>query len=376
MDIKQISGAVNSIMTEELGDTATLLQEDLSNFVDVGKAVTNAIGVEPFTGKLIDRVNRIDFDNREYRGSAPDIFMTNWEYGSAIEVAEAEVIDAVNSPTWALVNNTTINQDVFTQPQIESKIYNKIEVLEYDLSKPMVQVNSALNGPQEFLNFMAFLESIVRKSMRAQSDAIVMRTINNYIAESVYLGKNIKMLALYNLLFTPTPTKAEALYSKDFWRFFAKTWSNYHKYIQRMSKLNTPTGFANFANKEDVKGIMLQDCASIASYYLDADTFHKELVEIQGAETVPYWQMSGQAGYAFDDISAIDVKLASDNTKTVQQSDIIGILYDRFAIGANHYNSRVRTHVNDKGEFLNSFYKVDMGYFNNLNKCGVVFTLD
>ena len=119
---------------------------------------------------------------------------------------------------------------------------------------------------------------------------------------------------------------------------------------------------------------MLADFEKAASTYLYADTWHNGDVKLPTAETVPYWQGSGE-NYGFAKTSAINVKIntGSDAATAVTASGILAIMYDHDAMGVCNTDRRVTTQYNAKAEFFNNFYKYDASYFNDLNENFVVF---
>ena len=113
------------------------------------------------------------------------------------------------------------------------------------------------------------------------------------------------------------------------------------------------------------------------SAFLQSDTFHEELVKLPQADVVPYWQGSGTS-YALADTTAIDVEvLDTTGTKqSVSQAYIVGVMFDRDALGVTGYNRRVPSKWVAKAEFYNYWYKEDAGYFNDYNENFVVFIAD
>ena len=103
---------------------------------------------------------------------------------------------------------------------------------------------------------------------------------------------------------------------------------------------------------------------------MQSDTFHNQYTALSGCETVPFWQGSG-TGYDFSDTSKINVKTSDGHT--VSQSGILGVLFDRYALGVSNLNRRVTSNYNAKAEFYNNYYKMDAGYFNDANENFVVF---
>ena len=116
--------------------------------------------------------------------------------------------------------------------------------------------------------------------------------------------------------------------------------------------------------------VMLADFKKAANVFLQSDVFHDTLTELPNADIVPYWQGSGQ-GYGFTDISSINIKTASGSNVTA--SGILGVMFDRDALGVTNLDRRVTTNYNPKAEFYNNWYKFDAGYFNDTNENFVVF---
>ena len=102
---------------------------------------------------------------------------------------------------------------------------------------------------------------------------------------------------------------------------------------------------------------------------MQSDTFHNEFTAFPSAETVSYWQGSGE-GFSFDSVSKINV---THDAHTVATSGILGVMFDRDALGVTNQNDRVDTAYNAKAEFYNNFYKRDASFFNDVNENFVVF---
>lgn len=48
-------------------------------------------------------------------------------------------------------------------------------------------------------------------------------------------------------------------------------------------------------------------------------------------------------------------------------------MFDKWAVGVANLDRRVTSHYNAAAEFYNNFYKMDAGYFNDLNENFLVF---
>ena len=65
--------------------------------------------------------------------------------------------------------------------------------------------------------------------------------------------------------------------------------------------------------------------------------------------------------------------MKSASGATVSISGVLGVMFDRDALGVTNLDKRVTTNYNAKAEFFNNYYKFDAGYFNDTNENFVVF---
>ena len=119
--------------------------------------------------------------------------------------------------------------------------------------------------------------------------------------------------------------------------------------------------------------VLLSDFAKAAQTYLYSDTFNRGDVLLPQAETVPFWQGSGK-NYEFADTGHIHIK--ESGGKAVDISGVLGVMFDRDALGVCNLDRRVTTNYNAKAEFFNNYYKFDAGYFNDTNENFVVFFIE
>ena len=119
--------------------------------------------------------------------------------------------------------------------------------------------------------------------------------------------------------------------------------------------------------------------ASACDSYLQADTYHNELVKLPMYEEVNYWQAPGQA-FAFEDVSKINIKnleLATEDNATgaIEQGGIIAFLHDYDSCGSIIMRRRSNSIYNPRAERFNIFEKADKGYMVDLTENAVVFYL-
>lgn len=387
MEISQVATLANDVTKELLGDSA-VVAEDLSNVVDIGKAIFDNVSYDKYVKTLVDHVGRMVFVDRKYTGGMASLYRDSWEYGAVMEKLTPNTLpEAVENDSWKLVNGTSYDPNVFTQPDVSAKFFNKRTTLEVDLSIADRQAKSAFSSAGQLNSFVSMLFNNIDTTLTVKQEALAQRTINNLIAQTVhnefpagtYTGSGVKavnLLKLYNDAFSTSITAANCLYNPEFIRFASMIISRYIKRMKKVSQLFNTGELPRFTPDNKKHLILHSDFTTAADSYLQSDTFHNEYTKLPGSEDVAYWQGSGSA-FDFADTSNIHVigedPADSSSTIEVNISGVIGVMFDHDAAGITNLDKRVTSNYNPKAEFTNYFYKVDCGYFNDLNENCVVF---
>lgn len=389
MEIKQIYSLINSVSNEVLGKT-DIVTEDLSGVVDMGTAVFNANAVDNYVKSLVNHIGKVVFVNRPYSGKIPSVLMDAWEFGSVLEKVTADIPTAEENDSWNLTDGTEYKQDVFHNPKVTAKFFNSKVTFEVPISITERQVKESFSSASQLNGFISMIYSAVEKSLTIKTDALVMRTITNMIAETLNADKTafvpsgktapdytsastvrcVNLLKLYNGVKGTTLTASKAVTDPDFIKYASYTMGLYSDRMQSISTLFNVGGKERFTPKDALHVVLLSDFAKAAQTYLYSDTYNKNEVLLPNAETVPCWQASG-TDYAFTNVSKIDVK--SSSGVSVSLGGVLGVMFDRDALGVCNSNRRVTTNYNAKAEFFNNYYKFDAEYFNDTNENFVVF---
>ena len=383
MEVKQIYELMNTVTNEVLGKSDLVL-EDLSNVVDVGTEIFNASAVDNYVRSLVDHIGKVVFVNRPYTGSVPSVLMDGWEYGSVCEKIIADMPEATENESWQLEDGASYDPNIFYQPKVSAKFFNKRVTFEVPMSFTEKQVKESFSNSAQLNGFISMLYNEIDKSMTVKIDSLVMRTIANMIGTTVYSDyqataqseksgvKAVNLLKLYKdrNASASEMTASQAITNPDFIRFASYIMGMYEKRLAKISTLFNVGGKARFTPSDMLHVVLLADFASSAGAYLQSDTFHNEFVALPKAEIVPYWQGSG-TGYNFTDTSKINVKMPDNNS--IEVNGILGVMFDRDSLGVCNKDRRVTTNYNAKGEFWNQWAKFDCEYFNDTNENFVVF---
>ncbi len=394
MKITQLASILNGTLSttgiiDQVTGAAAVAAEDLSNIVDMGKAVLDYTGesnvnYDSFMRNLIDQVGKVMFVDRKYTSQAPNILKDGWEYGSILQKVRCEVPEARDNATWDLFNypvdGGAAYPDPFelSKPTASAKFFNSKATYEVPITLTDVQLREAFRSAAEFGRFIAMIENRIAMKMTLCNDALIMATIANLIAQKINAGSGVNILALYNGDSETPLSAADALRDKEFLRFASKTVAQYKKYLATASTLYNEGGYITFTPADRLKFVANVEFSKSLDAYLYSDTYHNEFVNLPGYEEVAFWQGTGTAD---DDRLKINVTIEDEDsltgTTTVEQDGILAVMFDEDAAAVCNENYRVTSQYNGRGEYTNYFYKWDAMYMNDvLENCVVFYIAD
>lgn len=385
MEIKQIYELTNNAVKSIIGETA-VLNEDLSNLVDVGTALENIDDenkYKNFVTGLVDRIGRVVFVIRKYNGSAPSVLMDAWTYGSIKSKIWAELPEAQENESWELVDGASYDEDIYKGTKAHQKFYNKRTTFEVQISVTDEQIRSAFTSAEEMNGFLSMIYNEVDKALTIRVDGLIKRTINNFIAETIHHDygsdgldtktgvRAINLLKMYNDEHSDaTLTKEEAYTNPAFIRYACYVMKYTADNLAEMSTLHNIGATPKFTPRDYLKVVMLSRFKAGADVFLQSETFHNELTKFPEADSVACWQGTGTS-FALADVSKISVKTTSGDE--VETDGILAVMFDREALGVSCYNRKITSKYNNRAEFTNLWYKQMAGYFNDFNENFVVF---
>src|SRR5699024_2608980 len=260
MQVTQLHTLVNAVTQEILGETG-LVQEDLSNVVDIGKSIIDSDNVDNYVKKLVNHIGKVVFQNRLYSGGVPSVLMDSWEYGSILEKISADLPVATVNETWALEDRKDYSPDVFYKPSVSAKFFNSKVTFEIPMSFTEIQVKESFSSKEQLNGFISMLTTSIENAMTVKLDALIMRTINNMTGEVLAANLNtaeagqpvvidqtgtsvaaVNLLSLYNATIETPITAQAAMIDPDFIRFATYQISVYSDRMAKISSLFNAEG--------------------------------------------------------------------------------------------------------------------------------------
>lgn len=347
-NVTQIYQLVNDAVSDFLGTTA-VRAKDTSSFVDLGRTLaqihsaTNPYdGYDSFYGALAARIAKTEIMVRLYEGSGRGVIADYIDFGAFVQRVYTDIPDAVENPVWSLSNGQnppTITPhspyDVDTVVNISAMIFGKRGTWSIEILKSYKQIKEAFLSESAMMAFIDATDLSIANSLAMEKESLENLAVATSIANCLKNGKATNLLAAYNTGAATPLTVANCMRSLDFLAFANKTIDNFRGYIKKPSRKYNTAGYVTFTPTDKAKLEVLTEFASASKFYLESNTYHDELVNMEGYSEVPYWQSPGTSG-AFDFAEASKIIIENDGVDAdpVTGTGIIAFLRDEEQVKA------------------------------------------
>ena len=389
--VKQISSIINDVIEDLTGQSASIQEADTSNLVSLGKAISDLNLYEGFFGSLVNRLAKTVYFVRLYDGARNrSILRDEHEYGAFIQKVYYTAPALVDNPEYKIPQYTgggaidTYNQsspyDVTGHVTVTAKIFSAQGTFALEIIRPVDQIRSAFLSDAEMMRFIDGIYVCIENQIKLAEEACVSAAVCTAIAADVNGGNVRNLLAEYNTLHSTNPitSEADAMTDPDFLKYASKEINQTVKYMRDMSTAFNIGGYMTFTDTDNLVIEVLSDAASSFDSYLNADTFHNDLVKLPRYEEVNKWQFTGQAGGSFANNSKIDIineAFVSETNLTgeITADGIIAFVHDIEHVAAYFGHRRSWEKYNERDDVYIHGENMRKGYAVDPNANGVVF---
>lgn len=380
MTVNDASILVNSA-AKQFGGFEAVAENDLSNIIDFGRSIEDAMGYDVFFGKLVDQFNTIKFWSRPHVSFAPSVWMETERFGAIRAMYRTKYLESQPAEQWNLVQGQSYDPYVVNKQEVLARFWSK----KFSSSvKPITivrdQIESAFRSESELMSFIGMLELARDNSHRRAWDELIMSLFQGIAGMAVNAGgmQDIKLLTEFNSTFEQTLTVTNALYNEAFVRYAIYRMGIVRDQMALVTGLFNTQGLEAATSPDRQKTVMLSDFARAAGVYLhDApNQFNTGNLSIPNADVVPAWQGLGTTGALADRMSVkAKLDLGGESPVSADVSGLLAIVYDEWALGVSTFKHDVRAQYNARGNYTNYFDDMLGGFFVSPDENVVVFRL-
>lgn len=374
-NVNQIYSMVNDAAKEALGAQA-ITAKDTGTLVSLGDVVLSSdTNKEQFYKALVDRIGRTVIAVREYRAKDRSVKRDEMEWGAVYQKISYKWKDAVENPSWD--TDTQANPfDVEIGTEAVQKLFSVIGTYSYEDSIPDYQLFTAFTSASAMGAYISGIYTNMSNALEVADENLANLAVSTNIAGVFAKGKETQkrnLLAEYNVLNPEAAlTTATALMDLGFLKYATREIKTVIDNMSTMSTLYNAESMPRHTPTDKQVVEVLSLFASASDTYLQADTYHNDLVKLPNYEKVVYWQGSG-TGFAFNDVSAINISNEKIDEAPVSKTGILAFVHDYDSVASIIYRRRSHSIYNPRAERFNIFEKADKGYAVDLSENAVVF---
>ena len=372
---EQVATLCNESIKNTLGENATILSEDLSNFDIFGTSLANANVYTNFLENLMIATAKYIFRFRAYDSKAPRVLRDTQEFGRLIQKIRSKLPKLSDNQSYQLTDGASYDDNVFIANEVEVKIFKERVAFEVRKSITNDQIKDAFTSAEQLNNFVSMQFGLVRNRLTLALDDLIYMTLSVYIGMILKSVHQVKLLTAYKANVPGadmTLTSDNCLFDKGFLTYASSELKDGIKLMQRYSTQFNEENFETFTPEDLLHVVLLSKFKDNMEMYAESSTFHNDFIKLPYGEEVVFWQ--GLGNKSIKDRSTIDITLP-DGT-AIKQSYIVAFMFDHDALGVNYDNPSVETKYVRSGQFTNYWFKEVLGYFADMSENAVVYTLE
>lgn len=385
MKYEQIASALNNTLLPNILGEETIIADDLSNIVELGKAIANASAEDfrDYSQEFCARILDIWMDSRIFERHVNNIYRDYAEYGGIVQRVIAGLSEVSDDESKNLQNGVTYNQDIFKSFDFDNKIYTQDCGFMLDWSVPRKKWVTAFSSPVQAAKFVAYITNRAEQTVNANVFATELAVMRQLIC--INSSDRIKLLKIYNDTYNSGEgatrlTKAQAETDAAFLRWAVQQIMLGYAALRDISALNNDGSVATWCPDEDINITMLTKFASDIKVNMQSDVYHKELVEIgkNNYEELNFWQNRGTQKLP-DITNCGEIKQTvgeGASAVTTHIKDVVAVVFDKYSCGMTNFAEEVTSHYNARGNFDNFFRFVGGHRYCDSRLGSIVYTLE
>lgn len=384
MGYEQASVLLNNIVKQATGNSA-LATVAPSDFISVANTALQA-GYDKVLGAITQLVGRTLVSVRDYRGKFMDMEMSDMEWGSIIRKLKIADVDWQDSAEFDLVDGESIDQWVVKKANVLQLNFYGQNV--FELQSPSIfmdQLDAAFSGPGELNRFFQGIGTTMSNQRRQKDEAVRRMLITNFIGGKISADNGvIHLLTEYEndtgVKLTPTTVYAPDNFPDFVYWLYAKleTLAGLMSERSELFQINvTGKPIKQFTDARNLRVKMYAPLMNAINARVRAKTFDNSYLEMASTEAVNYWQSIKTPNAINVTPSYLTAAGKITTGENVSVTDVVGIMYDRDAMGIVTQNERVmQTPFNARGHYSNIFWTYVQKWYSDFTEKAIILKMD
>lgn len=376
---------LNSIVNQATGK-ASLTATSPADFISVGTTALQA-GYDKVLAAITQIIGRTLYSVRPYNRKLSDLKRDSMEWGSIVRKLKIADVDWQDSAEFDLTDGESIDQWVVKKANILQLNFYGQNI--YEIQTPSIymdQLDAAFRGPEELNSFFSMIYTNIESQKEQKIEAVARMLLCNFIAAKISASSGvIHALTEYNTETGQELTATTVMAPSNFPAFIYWLYARMNTLARMMSERSqlfqfnvTGKVIMQHTPKERLAVKMYAPFMDAINARVKSTTFNDEYLSAATTEGVSFWQSINSPKA----INTTPTYLAANGTVTtagsaVNNSTVIGVMYDKDAIGTITQNERtMATPFNARGHYSNIFSSFTEQWFTDFTEKGIVICLD
>lgn len=360
---------------------------DSQKLADIGKAVTGESTITNLVNGLIARLGKHEIEARGLDDFLPSIDVDPQEWGGFMERTRVGLGEILNDPmfaktageSYAELEHTYFGQDV------QSRIFEEGKPIMCPISIEREMLKDAFLSWDKMDEYISAKQTKIQATLTLALMALKRGLVNCAIARSDVTGTAVHLITdavadgVLEQIAAPTeadpsakrnPTFKEALRDPNWIAYCLERIDDVLGYMRDPSVAFNDGSMPTWSN-ERPRLILLKKFVTRAKFGVKANTFNVDQIGIGDYDTINSWQAiddptteggsTVHAYYDIDTLSSISIAADATNQKIGQagaysQSGIIGLAFDRKALGLGLMRNKVTSSYTGSADFWNMWH--------------------
>lgn len=377
IEVNQIYDLCNQIFQQMTGRT-DIAAVDSASLVAMGNEVSNLGKNDLWLNTLARRIGLTIDNYRVYLNKFSDLYRTQVEWGALVQKLTVEMPDAVADDMYKVgqMNGQALDHYIINNPKAKQKIFDKETPYSFFITMQEKMLTEAFLNAGAMASFVNQVFGKVQNKIEVVLEDLARVALVNMMC-NLSVKQEIKLVTLYNSKTGSTLNPQTALFDPAFMRFAIGMMNNIASKMETMSVLFNTEGYDRFTPMSEQRFYVLADFITQLETVVQYAAFNPQYVNKSVDIAVPYWQ-GVKEGDDINDIAVLSKvigKVDSKVDKTIE--NVVGVLFDREAIGTFRQEEKVlTTPVNARGAYYNTFWHEKQMWFNDMSENAVIFTLN
>lgn len=385
MTNKQLATLINSaLIPNRMNENSSALAEDLSNYVDIGKILSNMVGtdLQDFQRMLAVGIRNMAVFDDVYSPDTFGIAKSVENFGKAIQRVAIKNLPVVqDSHALNLVNGTNYIDGTYYGAEYDSRIYIDTKTYKVSYSWSDDKWEKCVADVDEMNKLLTEWLNAVESQLNNIEKGLVDMTINKRIVDCLINSKTIGLVTAYNSKFGTNETYTSIMADEG----KARRWAELCTTIIRM----VARGFAEYGKKYNdgtvnvwtpqsrLKSIFLTEFVQDIENFGLTTIFHNEQLGLGEVYDKLSWQTSGTAMLPAYSVTGVIKDGVEGNSPTTygNTNAIVGIMFDDDSMNVcSKFNKITAEYVGSEG-YTTYHHHVALDNYTDGRGNGIVFTL-